>query len=724
MKSSTNTAFALLLTSLYPQLSSAQMTSDSPAKLPSDEAISTTAHKASSEKINEIEPQQVHIQGHKQYRQLSVAGATKTDSLLIALPISARVLSAELLHDTGATTLRDALDLSSGIQRQSNLGGLWDSYAMRGFTGDPNFGSDYMVNGVNSSRGYNGVRDNANTYAIEVLKGPASALYGRGEPGGTINILTKKPRFDHAFQMDFQLGSFQEKRLAVDLTGPLNQQFAYRLNLARESSNSSRDYHNSDKFFVAPSMLWRINDHTTLSYEIEANEQKSPFDRGVVAIRGQLGALPNSRFLGEPGDGRMQVKSLGHQVFFQHDLNSHWVLQSGLSYRDSEIQGYSTEASTLLADNETLRRQRRYRDFSASDRSARIELAGKHTFAGIQHQSLFGIEHVQFADERVQLRRNPSNSNPYSINIFRPVYEKQADPLALSINTKENQEANALYFQDQIDWNAQWKTLIGMRIDRYQQSVENRRSAVVNQQSLQSHSPRIGVVYQSAPHLAFYLSASKGFRPNSGVSIDNTAFQAEQSHSYELGMKWENAQKNLSSTIAVFNIDKKNVLTTNPANTDFSVTAGELNSKGLEFDLEGELNKNLKLAAAYAYTDAKVSRGDNLILTGSRFPNVPRHSGNLVLKQNFQLAGNASGLGIGMQYIGERYGDVAISSQFVLPAYTTVKLLADYRINHQMQLNLQVNNLFNRQYYASAYSQLWVQPGSERQVRVNLRVSL
>ncbi|MBR7746834.1 TonB-dependent siderophore receptor [Undibacterium baiyunense] len=724
MKPSTNTAFALLLASLYPQLSSAQATSDSLSNLKSDEAVSTTAHKASSERVNEIEPQQVHIQGHKQYRQLSVAGATKTDSLLIALPISARVLSAELLHDTGATTLRDALDLSSGIQRQSNLGGLWDSYAMRGFTGDPNFGSDYMVNGVNSSRGYNGVRDNANTYAIEVLKGPASALYGRGEPGGTINILTKKPRFDNAFQMDFQLGSFQEKRLAVDLTGPINQQFAYRLNLARESSNSSRDYLNSDKLFVAPSMLWRINDHTTLSYEIEASEQKSPFDRGVVAIKGQLGVLPNSRFLGEPGDGRMQVKSLGHQVFFQHDLNSQWVLQSGLSYRDSEIQGYSTEASTLLADNETLRRQRRYRDFSASDRSARIELAGKHTIAGIQHQSLFGIEHVQFADERVQLRRNPSNSNPYSINIFRPVYGKQADPLALSINTKENQEANALYFQDQIDWNAQWKTLIGMRIDRYQQGVENRRSAVVNQQSLQSHSPRIGVVYQSAPHLAFYLSASKGFRPNSGVSINNTAFQAEQSDSYELGMKWENPQKNLSSTIAVFNIDKKNVLTTNPVNTDFSVTAGELNSKGLELDLEGELNTNLKLAAAYAYTDAKVSRGDNLILTGSRFPNVPRHSGNLVLKQNFQLAGQTSGVGLGIQYIGERYGDVAISSQFVLPAYTTVKLLADYRINRQMQLNLQVNNLFNRQYYASAYSQLWVQPGSERQVRVNLRVSL
>ncbi|MFC0351412.1 TonB-dependent siderophore receptor [Undibacterium danionis] len=719
MKSSTNNAFALLLISLYPALAMAQATNDIQSKI-QPKAQSDTA---SSEADNDIKPQQVKIQGQTQYRQLSVAGATKTDSLLIDLPISARVLSAELLRDTGANTLRDALDLSSGIQRQSNLGGLWDSYAMRGFTGDPNFGSDYMVNGVNSSRGYNGVRDNANTYAIEVLKGPASALYGRGEPGGTINILTKKPRFDSTFQMDFQLGSFQEKRIALDLTGPLNEQFAYRLNLARESSDSSRDYLNSDKLFIAPSMLWRINDHTTLSYEIEASKQKSPFDRGVVAIKGQLGAIPNSRFLGEPGDGRMQVKSLGHQVFFQHDLNSNWVLQSGLSYRDSEIQGYSTEASGLQADNENLRRQRRYRDFSASDRSARIELAGKHTIAGIQHQSLFGIEHVQFADERVQLRRNPSNSNPYSINIFRPVYGKQADPLALSINTKENQEANALYFQDQIDWNAQWKTLLGMRIDRYQQAIENRRTATLNQQSLQSNSPRVGVVYQSSPSLAFYLSAAKGFRPNSGVSIDNTAFRAEQSHSYELGMKWENAQKNLTSTIAVFNIDKKNVLTTNPINTDFSVTAGELNSKGLELDLEGEINKNLRVAAAYAYTDAKVSRGDNLILTGSRFPNVPRHSANVVLKQNLQIAGHASGLGLGIQYIGERYGDVAVSSQFMLPGYTTVKLLADYRINPQMQLNFQVNNLFNRQYYASAYSQLWVQPGSERQMHLNLRVS-
>jgi iron complex outermembrane receptor protein len=710
MKTPTNTAFALLLVSLYPQHASAQ------------EASKVQTDNQPAEKSKAIAVPQVTIQGQRQYRHLSVAGATKTDSLLIDLPLSVRVLSAELLHDTGASTLRDALDLSSGIQRQSNLGGLWDSYAMRGFTGDPNFGSDYMVNGVNSSRGYNGIRDNANTSAIEILKGPASALYGRGEPGGTINILTKKPRFDPVYLLDIKLGGFQEKRIAADLTGPLNDQFAYRVNVANESSHSARDYVKTDRAFVAPSLLWRVNDHTTLSYELEASEQKSPFDRGVVAVKGQLGLIPNSRFLGEPGDGRMHVKSLGHQVFFQHDINPQWVLQSGLSYRDSELQGYSTEASNLLADNETLRRQRRYRDFSASDRSARIELAGNHHIAGIQHQSLFGIEHSQFADERVQLRRNPSATNPYSIHIFRPIYGKQADPLTMSINTKENQEANAIYVQDQIHWNAQWRMLAGIRVDRYQQQVENRRTSAANRQSLQSSSPRLGLVYQSTPRLAWYLSAAQGFRPNSGVSVNNTAFPAEESRSYELGMKWENTTKNLSSTLAIFSIDKKNVLTTHPINTDFSVTAGKLSSTGIEWDMEGQLQDNRRIAVAYAYTDAKVSRGDNLIVTGSRFPNVPTHSANIFLKQRFQINGHVSALGLGLQYIGKRYGDVAASSNFMLPAYTTIKLVADYQINQQMQINFLVNNLLNRQYYASAYSQVWVQAGSERQISANLRI--
>jgi iron complex outermembrane receptor protein len=188
----------LLLAAIYPWNVLAAMSD--PATAVAEEGTQTAAP---------LNQEVVVVSGARQnYRALSATGATKTDTLLKDLPQSVRVLTADLLRDVGVTNLAGALDLTSGVTRQSNLGGLWDSYAMRGFTGDPNFGSDYLVNGFSSSRGYNGLRDGANTASVEVLKGPASALYGRGEPGGTVNITTKKPRFEPSYELDLSVGSF------------------------------------------------------------------------------------------------------------------------------------------------------------------------------------------------------------------------------------------------------------------------------------------------------------------------------------------------------------------------------------------------------------------------------------------------------------------------------------------------------------------------------------
>nr|WP_150127754.1 TonB-dependent siderophore receptor [Janthinobacterium psychrotolerans] len=663
-------------------------------------------------------PGVVNVKGERQhYRSLSATGATKTDALLMDLPQSVRVLTGDLLRDAGVTSLAGALELSSGIAKQSPLGGLWDSYAMRGFTGDPNFGSDYMVNGFSSSRGYNGMRDAANTQNVEVLKGPASALYGRGEPGGTVNITTKKPKFVPEYNADFSLGSFNMKRAAVDLTGPLSDNFAYRLNAAHEKGDSFRDTLTVERSLFSPSFIWLLGDRTTVSYEIEAVRQRTPFDRGVLAVNGKLGAVPVSRFLGEPNDGPMTVKSLGQQLFIHHDLSDQWILQAGLSYRDSELTGYSSEANNLLADGRTLRRQRRHRDFSSTDVSGRIELVGKLTTGTIRHEVLLGVDAYHFDDHRVQLRRNPSAGNAYAIDIFAPVYGGVADPLALSIDTQEGQKAHGLYAQDQIDLGAQWKALVGVRHDSYDQEVTNNRLNVSNNQSLSATSPRVGLVYQPSKAWSLYASAAKGFRPNSGISINNQAFPAEQSRSYEVGAKLETGK--LTGTVAVYDISKRNVLTVNPLNTDFAVAAGEVGSRGLELDVSGELARGLRVSGAYAYTDATVTRGDNTIVTGSRFANVARHSANLVATQQFSLGTGTASFGGGLQYVGERLGDVAVSSKFTLPAYTTAKLLASYSPTPKLRLALNVENLFNRSYYASSYSQLWVAPGAERTVTLN-----
>jgi iron complex outermembrane receptor protein len=682
--------------------------------------VSAGAGAAEAQSEN-AESKKVYVKGSRQnYRALSATGATKTDTLLKDLPQSVRVLTADLLKDVGVTSLASALDLSSGITRQSNLGGLWDSYSMRGFTGDPNFGSDYLVNGFSSSRGYNGLRDSASTASVEVLKGPASALYGRGEPGGTVNITTKKPRFEPAYAIDLSVGSFHTYRTAVDLTGPVTENIAYRLNGAFEKGDSFRDTVETRRSFISPSFIWLVGDNTKVSYELERSVQRVPFDRGVVAVNGVLGLIPNSRFLGEPDDGPIEVKSLGHQVFVEHEFNEKWKLQTGVSYRDSSLIGFSTEANNLLADGRTLRRQRRYRDFSATDKSGRIELVGKFDTGPVTHNVLFGADAYRFDDRRIQTRRNPNATNPYAIDIYNPVYGGKSDPLLLSIDTQENQRSHAFYAQDQIDLTEQWKALLGIRWDKYDQTVQNFRTKAVNDQSLSASSPRGGLVYQPLPTVSLYATAAKGFRPNSGISIDNKGFPAEESKSYEAGIKLETADGKLTGTLAFYRITKENVLTTNPVNTDFSMPAGEVASKGVELDVSGEIYKDLRLALAYAYTDAKVTKGDVTIITGSRFPNVPRQSGSIVLTKAFTVNGQQATLGGGATYVGDRLGDVAFTSNFKLPAYTTFKLISSWSPTKNLRLALNVDNLFNKRYYASSYQQVWVAPGQERTITLNL----
>jgi iron complex outermembrane receptor protein len=345
--------------------------------------------------------------------------------------------------------------------------------------------------------------------------------------------------------------------------------------------------------------------------------------------------VPVERFLGEPGDGPVTVKSLGHQLFVQHALAGGWSLQGGAAYRDSSLSGYSSEANDVLADGRTLRRQRRFRDWSATDRSARAELLGTVDALGMRHALLFGVDAYRFDDTRLQLRRNPSAANPYAIDVLAPVYGAQAAPLAVSVDTVEHQRAHAVYAQDQLTLAPQWKALVGVRHDRYRQTVINHRTAAVNAQRLAATSPRAGLVWQPTGVLSLYASAARGFRPNSGIGIDNAAFPAEKSVAYELGAKAET--RALAGTLAVYRIEKKNVLTSNPVNTDYALPAGEVASKGVELDVSGELRRGVRVSAAYAYTDARVTRGDNTIRTGSRFPNVPRHGANLLL-----VMGNAT----------------------------------------------------------------------------------
>jgi len=660
------------------------------------------------------------------------------DTPLQRLPQAATVLSDEVISAVGATRLDNLLDLASGVARQNTFGGLWDSFAIRGFAGDENTPSGYLVNGFNAGRGFSGRRDTSSLETVEVLKGPGSALYGRSEPGGTINLITKKPRFKPEGSIELSAGSFKTYRAAGDYTGPLSSSVAFRINGAYEDAGSFRDEFSSTKLALSPSVLFKLGPATSLSYEAEIVRQAAPFDRGIVATtEGELGAVPRTRFLGEPGDGDTKIKALGHQLVLNHDLTQGWSLLAGLGYRDSSFKGYSSDPELVAGRqlyyqpsattrNILLSRQRRYRDFSAQDTTARVELSGRLQTGSVLHHVLGGIDAFHYELDQRQDRFRPTLANPYALNVFDPVYGQVRTPGPFT-NTLETQNSTGLYVQDQMDLTADVKLLLGVRFDRYRQRLQDRQANTVQNQGKSATSPRIGVVYELMKTASVYASCSRGFRPNSGQNAAGAAFDPETSESCEIGTKLQTEDNRVSGTIALYRAKKSNILTADPVNAGFSAQAGEAQSKGVEIDVAGRITSDWLLTASYAYTDAKLTSSVldvNFGLSlpaGSRLINIPRSSGNLLLIREFTLPGDGQwSVGGGLTYVGERLGETGVPS-FRLPAYTLLSLNGTYAPSAKLKFLLNVYNAADKVYYPSSYARLWVAPGSPRAVTLRMQ---
>ncbi|KMW47397.1 TonB-dependent siderophore receptor [Ralstonia insidiosa] len=662
-----------------------------------------------------LEEAVVRGQAGERLRVRRASSATLTDTPLKDVPQSVGVVTRTALDDFGARRLDTALDWVSGISRQNNLGGMADNFAIRGFAGDINTGADYLVNGFSANRANNVPVDAINIARIDVLKGPSAALYGRSDPGGIVNIVTRTPQFKPSREITLSVGSHDQYRLATELTGPLSERLAYRLGVAAESNHSFRDFSSSRRYVIAPSFTWLATDDTVVTYAFEAAQLKAPFDRGIVAINKQLGALPNSRFLGEPGDGDTTVRTQSHQLTAEHQLNEGWKLNAGLSYRTSALFGKSSDASRLLADGRTLWRQARERDYHANDLAGRVDVQGDVHTGAVKHTLVAGADFYNFRYDPVMYRANPSAAAPYAIDIFNPVYGQPRPALRPSISTRETQRGFGAFVQDQITLTPQWKLLAGVRMDRFLQHADNRLTGESVSQQQTAYSPRLGLVYQPTQALSLYANTSRSFRPNTGTGAQGNAFAPERGRGYEVGAKLETADGKFGGTLALYSIDKTNVLTGDPRDPTFQRTAGAVRSRGVELDVSGQVTANLKVMGAYAYTDATVT-ADTVLPAGAPLSNIPRHSASVLGLYEFGAGAlGRAGAGGGVVYVGERAGN-SVDNGFKLPAYTTVRLHGYVQPTRALRLSLTVDNLFDKRYYASSYNELWVAPGAERQV--------
>ena len=663
-------------------------------------------------------------EGVRRYQARRSGSATKTDTPLDEVPQAVSVIPATVLDDLRSPRIEKALDYAGGVARQNDFGGLtMYEYSIRGLTT-----SEFYKDGFSVNRGYMNPQDPSNVERIDVLKGPASSLYGRGDPGGTINIVSKRPQNDRFARLDLSAGRWDRYRSSLDVNTLLDDEgtMLYRLNLAVEDNKSFRDYRSSERQFFAPAFSWELSPQTRLLVQAEVIRSSQVFDRGVVAPNDHLGSVSRSDFFGEPDDGEIDNNNESLQAEIEHDLNASWTVRLASHYKQGRLNGGATEASFLADEARTLNREYRYRDFDWQDSITQLELRGLVYTGDIEHNLLIGTEYERYAKDERLMRTRPIST----IDIREPVYGQPRPPFSVgpggrSTDRHELVHSRSLNLQDQMRLSEKLFGVIGARYDHYEHRLDNEVTGTRTEQTHEKITPRIGALYQLTPEVGVFANASQSFKPNTGAPRPGTgtSFDPEEGVGYEAGFKFDLLDSRLGMTVAAFHLTKENVLTADPADSSYQIAAGEVRSRGLDLQLTGQLTDEVRVIGAYAYVDAEVTK-DNTLASGSRLLNVPEHSGSLLGVYEF-LDGGLKGLelGGGVNYVGDRSGNVA-DSGFELPGYTTVDLLARYKATQDLTLGVNLNNAFDRTYYERSYSNVWVMPGAPRNLSLSLSLNL
>ena len=702
------------------------------------------------------------------YRVPNSSIGTRTNTAIIDVPQSIQVISDEVLEDQNIQTLNEALRNVSGVSTGRALsGGRSATPLIRGFE-----------NNNNILR--NGLRDDTlqfgsalpNVERIEILKGPASVLFGAGDVGGTINLVTERPLYEPRYEFELNAGSFDEYGASIDFGGPLDDKnrLAYRLNIEYSGEDSFVDFQDGDFFFVSPALQVINTNDTSLILELEylrsrargtssglpafaaIGLENNSFIDSILETEARIrqasgnddfrfitdeerelaGTVDFSNNLGEPRIGRSEVNitrvgyRLNHEFDDDWELNHEFLASFQETPRETFIGGVNTAFTAGGAPD--LTGVTRLFLSNPSERESYIfntNVVGEFDIFGIDQTFLFGSE-VSIEKERDVLVLGVGIP---PINIFDPVYDQgNLDLVALengvrSDDSRSNRNRYSFYGQTQLDFfSGKLIALLGGRLDIIDQDFinavgRNQEPILLNEAAF---SPRVGLVYKPAENVSIYASYSESFNPVPGESAGGEVFEPEEGRQIETGIKANFFDDRLSATLAYFDLVRTNVNTQDSQNTGFQVQVGEQSSEGIEFDLAGEILPGWNIIANYAYIDATVTE-DNTFAVGTRLLNAPRNSANFWTTYQIQ-EGDLEGLGFGfgLSFVGDRNGELRPERTFLIPSYTRADASIFYeRDNFRSQVNF--NNLFDTRYIEGARDQFRVQPGAPFSVSATVR---
>ncbi|PSB47783.1 TonB-dependent siderophore receptor [Cyanosarcina cf. burmensis CCALA 770] len=635
------------------------------------------------------------------YNAPDASTATKTDTPLRDIPQSIQVIPRQVIEDQQVTEISDALRNVSGVTPRVDYG----------------FSYTYNIRGFSDSRTLrNGFRIEAPTIApsgierVEVLKGPASVLYGQVEPGGIINFVTKKPLSNPYYAVEFTAGSYNFYEPSIDFSGPLTAdgKLLYRLNASYQNFGSFIDFVDGEILSIAPVISYKIGDATTLTLEYEYLYSDRTYNDGLP-IDPVTFELPISRYLGEPGD-RIDETTNNLILSFDHRFDDNISLRTAFGASFSEGEDVACRVSEYDPETQEVSR------FCVTDGSEyddvyswQTDLVAKFNTGSVQHQLLLGLELSQRNNGYENFEASGAN-----INVFDPVYGEPIPPSDYSFKDDFTSNAVGLYLQNQIALLPNLKLLIGGRFDfinfeseGYEQTVGEERIERSNDFDDNAFSPRVGLVYQPIEPISLYASYSRSFVPNNTTTASGELIEPTRGTQYEAGIKAELG--NLSATLAAYEITKTNILTTDPDNPDFSIGVGEVKSRGIEFDLGGEILPGWNLVASAFINDAFVTEDNNLPVDDVLI-NAPAEGASLWTTYEIQR-GNLQGLGfgVGVFYVGDR--EAELPNELVLPSYVRADASIFYKRDN-WRVGLNFKNLFDTKYYESSQNTALIYPGA------------
>jgi iron complex outermembrane receptor protein len=651
------------------------------------------------------------------YSRTNASTATKTDTPIMETPYSVTVVPQQVLKDKQVIRIEDAVTSVAGVLPSWTNGGQSDVFMMRGFQNTNTYRDGFLQ--PSALGGGTSKREVANLEQIEVLKGAGSVLYGRSEPGGVINLVTKRPQATSYNSIQQQFGSYGFYRTTADSTGAItpDNKLLYRVNLSYENADSYRDFVKTDSFFLAPSFTWNISDKTQANLDIEYQKFNNTSDSGIPPMGTRPAPVPINRQIGDP----LNNKNVGDRTYvganWSHAFNDKWKLthRFGAEYLDKRTDftfffGQPDATGNLVNVNADFSNGNRGFNNSITHQQnyyTTLNLNGKFNTSVLEHSTLWGFDYFVIDNQSAGAccSAYPEGAN---FNIFNPTYQTSVNPgaSAFTTNPKFNQEWYGLYFQDQIKFPFSVYGNVGVRYDN---ATSNQYVPTGTVSTTDDHfSPRGGLLWKPVNWLAVFGNYSENFGVSNSMwngAQNQQVLPSQLANQWETGVKTEFFNGRLTSLFAYFDLVKTNMPVPDPNNPMLQITSGKQESRGYEFEVAGEILPGWRTVGAYTLLDyAKVVVGWNGGVgddTGHRMYNTPRNYGSLWNTYEFQNA-SLRGLKVGAGAIAASQSQGTNANNFQLPGYATLNLMTSYGMKvagKKVTLQLNANNLLDKTYY-------------------------